>query len=443
MAVALSEGYSYERPSLLPGPADSYELIDPATCQCNACTNAALANLTDLERHWAGVLICCEEGAIEEALCLTRSLLTLQSTEHRNQAASSALTAFYLLAAAEIQDDYIERGLAEVGSTLQRIDSLEQASLPVPDAIDRGDLTSRQTELQDQRHQLGLLRIQLNGQLKRLLGCPIDTERLFWPQVDWTPRLEPLDVNAVVAGGLQCRSDVRTVRLVRCKLNSATLPVARAVLKIADGTLGTVEPAPGILSKIRCGECRDHEIPVRCRQLALLEVETERAATAKIKSAAYKVSVQQDRVRLAKAAVDDTRARLAELEKTRETEQKSIFEISAARVRVFEAEAELVRQIADLKVAEVALRQERGDLSIECGYRATLCGEFCCTGCCHNCCGGNSCCCCQSCTVGGCCDAIPLTESCETGTPDANTCEIEESPSDRSVLQASEEAKTY
>lgn len=409
----LCEGYSCERPSRLPSHGESYDLLDAKTCQCNACTNATVANLTDLERHWASVLICCEEGAVEEAICLTRNLLTLQSAEHRNQAAGSALTTYYLLAAAEVQDDYLERGIAEVTSTLERVDSLEQASLPAPEEIDRGGLMSRRTQLLDQRQQLKLARIQLNGQLKRLLGCPIETQRLFWPQVDWTPCLEPLDFDAVVYEGLLSRTDVRTVQLVRCKLSRATLPVARAVLKVADSTLGTVEPAPGIIHQIRCGECEKQEIPIRCRQLTLLANETQRVATAKIKSAAFKVMIQQDRVRLAKEAVDSTRMRLAELEKMRDAKNKSVFQISASRVRVFEAEAELVKQIADLKVAEVALRQERGDLCIECGYQPSLCGEFCCTGCCGRHCGCTGGCgtCCESCN---CCDSVECCnqESC-------------------------------
>ena len=388
-------------PCRLPEATECYEALDHSTCQCNAATNSVTASAVDLERHWANVLISCDEGPVEEALCLTRGLLALQSSDLRNSSAASALTALYLLAGAEAELDYADRGIAELKATITRLDELKEGGLEVPDGLDRGALASRHAELCDNRLQLCYARLQLNGQLKRLLGCPIDARRFFWPQIDWTPNLVKPDVEGAVIEGLAHRADLRSLHLVRCKLSRATLPVARQVLQVADGTLGTVSPAPGIVHHLRCGDCKEHEIPVRCRQLTMLTADTERLAIAAIKSAAYKVVVQQDRVRLAKQAVDSRRGELLELEKRREAEEITIFEISAARGRVIEAEASLVEKVIELKVAEIGLRESQGTLALECGYEAVVCGEHCCTGCCVGSASG-----CQSCGGAGCCECI-------------------------------------
>ncbi len=392
-------------PCLLPAPSEAYDLLDRSTCQCNAATNTTVANAVEIERYWATVLIGCESEVVTESLCLTRSLLSLQAADLRNASAASALTSFYLLAGVEASEDQVELGIREVEASLARIDRLKAKDLPVPDALDRGALAARRDELHDKQLQLCFARIQLNGQLKRLLGCPLDESRLFWPEVDWAPDLEPLDIESLVAEGVAVRSDLRSLRLVQCKLDKATLPVARQVLAVIDGALGTVAPTPGILAHLRCGKCKDHEIPVRCRQLSMLEADATQLATGKIKSAAYKVAIQQDRVRLAKQVVDQRREWLIDLEQRRDTDDISAFEISSARGRVFEAESSLIEKVVELKVAEVGLREVQGMLAAECGYHPVVCNEHCCTGkcgCCPEACGCGQGACCGNNVTDGC-----------------------------------------
>lgn len=385
-------------PCLLPGPSESYHALDPATCQCHAATNATVANAVEIERHWANVLIGCEEGAYEESLCLTRSLLSIQAADVRNSTAGAALTSFYLLAGVEGQEQSLDNGIRELEATLRRLEDLRSSNLPTPSQIEPGVIAAQLAELKDKKLQLCLLRIQLNGQLKRLLGCSLDERQFFWPRVEWAPDLAPIDVDAAVAEGLPHRADIRSLQIVRCKLDKATVPVARLVLKVADATLGSVAPAPGLLHHLRCGDCKDHEIAVRCQQLSLMQADATQLAIAKIKSAAYKVAVQQDRVRLAKDAVDGRRRELERLNALRKVEDISIFEISAARGRVFDAEASLVEKVIELKVAEVALKEVQGLLAVECGYDVTICGEHCCTGCCVR----SSSASCDSCTTSAC-----------------------------------------
>src|SRR4051794_32705009 len=50
----------------LPSPSETYHLLTPAECQCRAATNANLANMVELEEHWASVVIECDSKAVQE-----------------------------------------------------------------------------------------------------------------------------------------------------------------------------------------------------------------------------------------------------------------------------------------------------------------------------------------------------------------------------------------
>lgn len=359
----------------LPSPTETFQLLDAVTCQCNAATNANLANLVELERHWAKVIIDCDTKNVRKNLCLDRDLLALHANGLRNASAASALEAFYQLAGLEAQEHFLLQGIGEAKRTLGRADNLLAEGLALPNAVDRSSIQSKLSELHDQKLQLEFLRIQLNGQLQKLVGCPLDEHAFYWPQVDWESDWTPLDVEVELADGLSTRSDLRGLSLVMRNLEKSTLPIARGVLKFADSTLGSVEPIDGLIHTVRCSRCYEQEVPVRCRQLSMFYQETENLATGEIKSAVYKVNLQRQRVVVAQQNVQELRNRLYELEKTRDTNDVSIFEISNLRGRLYEGEANLVTQMVSLKLAEVSLRKSQGFLALECGFAPKLCCE--------------------------------------------------------------------
>jgi len=359
----------------LPSPTETFQLLDASTCQCNAATNTNLANLVELERHWAKIIIGCDTKNVRKNLCLDRDLLALHAYDLRNSSAAAALEAFYQLAGLEAQEHYLLQGIAEIERTVKRVDNLRTEGLALPDAVDQSSIVSKLIELRDQKLQLDFLRIQLNGQLQKLVGCPLDEHSFYWPQVDWEPNITPLDVEAELAEGLTTRSDLRGLSLVMCNLEKSTLPIARGVLKFADSTLGSVEPIDGLIHTARCYSCYEQEVPVRCRQLSMFYRETEKLATGEIKSAVYKVNLQRQRVVVAQQNVQELRSRLDGLEKTRDVNEVSIFEISNLRGRLYEGESNLVTQMVSLKLAEVSLRKSQGMLALECGFEPNLCCE--------------------------------------------------------------------
>lgn len=370
---------------LLPAPTETFHLLDPTTCQCFAATNSPLANMVELERHWAKVIMQCDTKGVRKNFCLDRDLLSLHACSIRNESAAAALGAFYQLAGLEAQNHYLQLALEEAEETLSRIDSLADTGVELPPDLNRTAALKRLNELEDQLVQMEFARLQLNGQLQKLLNCPSSEHDFFWPQVDWQPDLEPRDADLELSVGLHTRHDLRGLELLICNLEKITLPVARPVLRFADSTIGSVEPREGLIHVLRCCKCNEHEVPVRCRQLSIFYDDTEGKATGEIKNAVYKIGLQQHRVVIAQQTVLDLRKRHEKLQKTRNVKDVEVFQVSAARSELLQAESQLIEQVVQLKLAKVELKKVQGLLSGECGFQPKLCLEGCCNGACMRC----------------------------------------------------------
>ena len=385
----------------LPPPTETYQLLEAAICQCNAATNASVANMVELERHWAKVIIECDTKNVRDNLCLDRDLLSLRANDLRNEAAAMALTAFYQLAGLEAQKHYLYAGIKESDKTLQRIDNLVAEGLELPAGIERSQIVTQISDLEEQALQLDFLRIQLNGQIQSLIGCPLSEYSFYWPQVDWLPDLSPVDIEGELLVGLANRIDLRGLSLVLCKLRKPLLPIARGVLKFSDSTVGSIEPREGWLHVARCFRCNEAELPIRCRQVALFYSHSEKGAIAEIKNAAYKIGLLQQQVVLAQESVQTLQDRLDEIEKTRDLTDVTIFEISNIRGQLYNVQSHLVEQVVALKIARVELREAQDMLAIECD----ICPKLCCEGYCD----GD---CCQ-CTASSCSQKESSTNNCQ------------------------------
>ncbi|HYO26441.1 MAG TPA: hypothetical protein VEQ85_15985 [Lacipirellulaceae bacterium] len=367
----------------LPAPTDVYQLLTHSDAQCRAATNATIANMVDLEAHWARIIIECDSKYVQRNLCLLRDLLELRANESRNKSAGAALEAFYQLASLEARRHYLDMAIQETADSLRRAEDLRTADLAVD--VDAEAMSAELATLEDRRLQLDFLRLQLNGQLQKLMGCPISESHFFWPEVDWTPDLTPVDADAELAAGLPLRNDLRAIAIVWCNLEKSTLRVARGVLNVADGAIGSVEPTEGLVHRLRCLRCNDVEVDIRCRQLEMFYNDTEQIATAEIKRAAYEVVLQQQRVAHSRESVEGRRAGLYELTSLRDVEDVPVFQISQARTRLYTAEGDLIEQVAALKIAQARLQTAKAALAAECGYSPQLCCEGSCTGACTRC----------------------------------------------------------
>jgi hypothetical protein len=368
----------------LPAPDETYRRLDAAACQCAAASNATTANMIELERHWARVVIECDSRYVQRNICLQRDLLALQAASLRNKAAGQALTAFYTLAGLEARRHYLELAIEETAASLARAERLDE--LDLDQGIDRSELETRLAAMRDQLLQAEFARLQLNGQLQKLVGCEISERDFFWPELDWSSSPREVDVAAEVADGLAHRYDLRALQLTLCQLEKTTLRVARGVLAVVDGSLGSVEPTDGWIHRLRCIRCADAETPVRCEQLAAIFADAERSATAEIKNAAYEIVLQQHRLAAARDNVALRRTRLAELEARRDVDRVTVFALSRSRGQLYEAEGQLIEQRIALELAQVKLKQAQGLLALECGFVPLLCCEGSCCGACMRTC---------------------------------------------------------
>ena len=367
----------------LPEPDETYCVLSPMDCQCRAAANATVANMVRLEEHWCSVTIECDSRYVGRNLCMQRDILALHEADVRNKAAGSAMEAYYQLASLEGRRHYLDLAVAETELSLERARKLRGAGLPVE--VDQDEIAAQLADLKDRRLQLLLLRIQLNGQLQKLMGCCISEREFIYPQWDWTVDLAPVDAEAEVQVALPQRYDLRVLGLVLCQLEKSTLRVARAVLGVVDGSLGSVEPTEGWVHKLRCIACSKHEVDVRCRQLAMLYEDVEQSAEAEIKSAVYEVTMQQHRTVLARDSAEQCRERLHGLQAKRDVDDVSAFELGRAQVHLYDAEAKLVEQAALLQVARVKLKRAGAALAAECGLEAKVCNSGCCNGACTHC----------------------------------------------------------
>jgi hypothetical protein len=112
--------------------------------------------------------------------------------------------------------------------------------------------------------------------------------------------------------------------------------------------------------------------------------------------------LQQHRVAHARLAVEGRRADLYELQAKRDADDVDVFTLSLVEGRLFEAESDLIDQVAGLKGAEVRLLRAQGALGEECGFVPQLCREGCCNGHCTRC-QAPTCTCEQPCRCEKCC----------------------------------------
>ncbi len=368
----------------LPAPDEVYSLLTPEDCQCRAATNANVGNMIVLEEHWANVIIDCDSRYVRRNVCLQKDLLELHAADVRNKAAAAALEAFYQLAALEARRHYLDMAIDETTKSLERAKNLTEVG--TAETVDQEQFAVQLSQLADQRLQLQYARIQLNGQLQKLVGCPVSECTFFWPVVDWTPDMGPVDADAEVAAWMYTRFDLRGLALMLCRLEKSTLRVVRGVLQVADPTVGAVEPTEGWIHRLRCILCNGHEVEVRCRQLSMLYRDTEQLATAEIKGAVYQVVLQQHRVAAARQAVEDRRSGLYALTAKRDVEDTPVFEVSQGRTRLYDAESSLIEQVSQLKIAQVHVSKAEGRLAAQCGFEPHLCCEgLPCTDACSEC----------------------------------------------------------
>jgi hypothetical protein len=361
--VPAPDATAITEPAPAPPPAGYYRLTADE-CHDLACRNSAAANLIEggVVAH-PGCLAALSGRAYDDWVRVTAAAHL--SREARNRTAAAALTLYYRLLELELKSDVLKSSVAELDALVRANEILiEKGFKETADAYalkrQRIDLLGEQAKLRS-----GIQR--LNAELKSLLAIDPGAKGFLLPadQVRVVP--DPLDPDLAVQAGLGRRADLTLLRFLATATDHRTLPAVRRALVGVTPVLGAVtavatgaaslSPFVSSVAKAEAGAVR--------RQLHGLLKDREREAAKEIRTAVEGWATARDLVAIARKKFELGQERVTEYEKRQKVGQGVELELRKARLELLQAEADLVGEIANWKLADVKAREAIGLLCCE------------------------------------------------------------------------------
>lgn len=335
-----------------------------------AAMNSSVANIISLEGQLAfeNSKSC---WSYQEAECMRSRLLAHRAVDLRNQTAGVALRAFYNLALAKASIEPLEAALDELESAIVDIERLEASGLPSP--VDSRDLRQQRLELLSKRAELDENIVKLGEQVAVMLALNPCCRTAISPVIDWTINPEPVDACLAVQQGLSGRADAAQMQMVQNGLTSETLPATQAALQTVEVGLGQLDQRLRLLQMIMPGPSEEVEMPIRRSQVNRIVSEQQRVIAAQIRSAVAELEGRARRVAVARRTLVLRLEQLGDLQAKIQADRAKAFEEVEAKLKVYEAQGELVSEIIAWKLADVSLREAQGSLAAECGYSVQQC----------------------------------------------------------------------
>jgi outer membrane protein TolC len=344
---------------------EQFRAIMASEAQCRAAEYAPVAYLLLSENDATAANAMCDPDS-ECSEPLKRDLQEMRAVDERNKAAANALRAFYRLAEAEAGLDGIDRSLPLLDRAIADARKIREQGITL--TFDDSALERQRFETLDKREDVQLAILQLNERLAQLLGVDRPEEVRFWPQVEWSITTEPLQMGTLVAQGMDQRADLAMLRRAQDGLNASTVSAARQLLAMTDVAMGQASPISVFLFHDNHCECAACEELVRRRQLEQLTRHQEETAASEIRQAVHGVETRARQAALAGDTLKSWRKRLDDARTLRRNDRATQFDVYTAELSVINAETELLRQIVELRIAEVELKAAQGLLAVECGY---------------------------------------------------------------------------
>lgn len=351
-------------------PNARYFALAPETCQCLAVANSTQGNSMAAERRSVQARASQHHGLSEEDQVRVRALRASE-LEARNKSASAALESYYQIAEVEANLSIIEASLRELDKGLDDVKRLRKQGVQAP--FDDSELTRQRVDLVGKLTDLTLKVGQLNAQLVRLLGLQTtDPNARIWPTADWKVATEPIDMQAAVDEGLALRPEMQFLYSLQGSLNEETLNVVREVVAGAAGMLSTQSKFVGLIQMLglhnMCGrrQAKERELPIRRRQLADFTEQRRLEITSEIQQAVRTVETRLRQIAVTKEQMQNWDKRIDELQRKQRIEQASFADLTAARLKSFEAQSDQTRYVIGWKIAQVKLKEAQGRLVLEC-----------------------------------------------------------------------------
>jgi hypothetical protein len=345
-----------------PSPADpSYRGLTEAECPCLAARASTLGNLLDQK---------AQSASQRESKCHLRagktseqSLIVLEhaADEARIRSAGEAMESFYHLVEAEGRRPLLLLSLKEVNESLKRAEELQTKGLPSP--VEISTIRKQLIDLRSDEVNLRIATLQLNARLKVLLGLPSGDYSL-WPQADLKVMPEETDINLAVDYGLHHRPDLALLESLAEGLDSNSRTVASQALGVLSPLLSESSSPCFFASLLACLD--DSKSQSVQQQVQTLLEDRRRQATEEIRQAVGLVAYRVQLVILARQKVENEEKRIKELEEKKAKGLDAEAELTTARLNLYKAQGEQLREVVNWKIARAQLRQAQGRLLEEC-----------------------------------------------------------------------------
>jgi hypothetical protein len=346
--------------------------MDASEVQCAAVVAAPIAEAVAWER---ALLDATSGRATREASSLTRRVLSFRQEEIRNEAAVGALKAFYLLAEVEAGRELLRRSVAILDGAIEDVDQGGAQGVGTVRRQARQVLIDQRMDAVAKWIETDLLREQLNGQLRQLIGLPYDDPLPIWPAADLEVTAESVDTGRAIELGLSQRTDIKLLEILLRNLNRQTLPVVEAALRQIDGALGVPSPRQRAALVLFGKHKQDTALSYRRQQLQKLLCTKRQAVAEEIRQAMLAVDSAAKQASVANERLGNRREQL--IQEAEETVPgQSTLETSKGQLEAIEAERELVHQAVVRRIAEVELARALGMSAVEGGlgnWQANCC----------------------------------------------------------------------
>jgi outer membrane protein TolC len=269
------------------------------------------------------------------------------------------MESFYRLIEAEGRLPLVLLGLNEVSESLGRAEEMQAKGLHPP--VEIAAIRKQLTDLRSDEVDLRIAILQLNSRLKVLLGLPSGDYSLC-PMADLKVVPEEINVDQAVDYGLHHRPDLALLGALAYNQDADSLSLASQALGGINPLLGepSSSKASCLASLLPCLEGSKNSSAQQ--QMQSLLVDRTRQATEEIWQAVGQVGYRWQAVILARQKVEIEERRLKELEEQKSRGLDVEGELTTARLNLYKAQGELLREVVNWKIARAQLLQAQGRL---------------------------------------------------------------------------------
>lgn len=342
-------------------PFRIYRGLDAEECAALAAANSEEAAAIDARR--AAIMAELPKHGTDPSRQMLIKGLSYEAADVRNQDATKALTLFYRLAQAQLQDVILQRSQAEIAEAVRAAkERVNRGLLSAREVYDT--LRLRQIDLVATQVELAGTSERLNISLRNLLGTsPSGDDWVVRPMVSWETVLSAPDAGESVAIGLASSPQLMMLRTIVAEVDQNSQSAVEQLLSSVNPLVGSSTrgaPSPGLvtlaqmLKSPRSKRDSAENLRMRARQIQKwrersLEADI-RASVLGLESGLQEIAVSRENYAL----------RVEELDRLLKTSDRGLttgLQISTARLDLFKSQAHWIDLIAALNVRRVELER--------------------------------------------------------------------------------------